>query len=672
MALSKAVRIFVIGLCLQGFPASHAIARSIADRYEMRVHLDSTRARIAVSGVVMFPAPVPASDAPLRLSLGRGMASPSLEAIIAGAPARRMTWSVVDSTADDFIWGVASSGPGSISGVRFSYDAASPEPRFLFYVGRDFGFAEAGSHSWYPRRPDARASGEIEYEVPPGWTVVATGVRTGPTSDASRGRFVAAFPSELWFAAGRFSSHRLPGRIPVTVYSVSPGIDAPLLSRRTSRTLDALCRMFGEYPYPGLSLIEVPSEVAKRAGGFNGVGASGAIAFETSFLQPFNLAHVAHELGHLWWGQSLSRPPGSSGGDYMLDEAMTEYGALRVVEVLEGAAVAEEYRRRDVPRAAGGGNYGAVEYLKLAAAGSDTALCCLPDRSTSYRLARSKGARAWYALGQSLGPERFDRALARIQARRAYENVTWSEFLSDLTRELGDDTGPLCREWFEREGAPRWDVTWRQDRGRLTVEVAQPSPAYHVTLELEIVTVKGTHVRTIRLTGPLTRSVFAEADSLIDVRLDPHYRVLHWTPEYAAEAAALVPDTRSRMMLQEGRTAEAETLLVHALGGVKEPDVYGATFVIASTLARLAEGRSDWKSAATLAERAIASPTRRPDILPFTYLRLARVSARLGRWERVAFAARGAIAADAASGSRAGVTAESERLLSDAGRHGVR
>lgn len=675
MAVSQVIRVVVILLCFQVLPVSSAIARSTADRYEMRVALDPAQARIAVSGVVMFPTPLAASGAPLRLGLGRGMASPSLELVIAGSPmTRRAVWSVVDSTADDFIWSLASSGSGTISGVRFHYDVSAPEPGFLFYVGHEFAFAEAGSHSWYPRRLDTRARGEIEYEAPPGWTIVSTGVRTGSPGDESRGhfRFSASFASELWFAAARFSSYRLDGPIPVTVYSVSPGIRAPLLSRRTSRTLDALCQMFGRFPYPGLSLIEVPPEVAEKAGGFNGVGASGAIVFETHFLQPFNLAHFAHELGHQWWGQSLSLSPGSTGGDYMLDEAMTEYGALRVVEVLEGAAVAEEYRRRDVPRAAGGGNYGAVEYLKLAAAGYDTALCCLPDRPTSYRLARSKGARAWYALGQTLGPERFDRALAQILARRAYENVTWTEFLSDLAKELGADTGPLCREWFEREGAPRWDVSWQQEHGRLTVEIAQSSPAYHVNLELEIVTVKGTHSRTIRLSDPMTRYVFAEADTVIDVRLDPHYRVLHWTPEYTAEAAALVPDTRSRLMLQEGHTAEVETLLVHALAGTAQPDVYGATFMIANTLARLAEDRHDWKSAAALEERAIASPIRRPDILPFTYLRLARVSARLDRWERVAFAARAALTADAAAGSLAGISAECERLLSDARRHGVR
>src|SRR5262245_48011407 len=179
----------------------------------MRVDFEPARARIAVSGVVLFPTPLP-TGAPLQLSLGRGIVAPSFELLVAGAP-RRVAWSVVDSTADDFTWNVRSPVPGPISGVRFRYDVSSPEPRYLFYVGHEYAFAEAGAHSWYPRR-DTRARGEIEYDVPPGWSVVSTGVRT----DLAPGhcRFTASFASELWFVAARFASYRLDGAIPVTVY----------------------------------------------------------------------------------------------------------------------------------------------------------------------------------------------------------------------------------------------------------------------------------------------------------------------------------------------------------------------------------------------------------------------------------------------------------------------
>ena len=157
MAASQVIRVVVILLCFQVLPVSSAIARSTADRYEMRVALDPAQARIAVSGVVMFPTPLPASGAPLRLGLGRGMASPSFELIIAGSPmARRAAWSVVDIRGD-FIWSVASRGRERSRVWRFHYDVSAPSRGSLLRRA-EFAFAEAGSHSWYPRRLDTRAA----------------------------------------------------------------------------------------------------------------------------------------------------------------------------------------------------------------------------------------------------------------------------------------------------------------------------------------------------------------------------------------------------------------------------------------------------------------------------------------------------------------------------------
>ena len=58
---------------------------------------------------------------------------------------------------------------------------------------------------------------------------------------------------------------------------------------------------------------------SRRRQAIHRVAARGRSVLETPFLQPFNLAHFAHELGHLG-GQALSLRSGSRVGDYMLEK----------------------------------------------------------------------------------------------------------------------------------------------------------------------------------------------------------------------------------------------------------------------------------------------------------------------------------------------------------------
>jgi tetratricopeptide (TPR) repeat protein len=147
-----------------------------------------------------------------------------------------------------------------------------------------------------------------------------------------------------------------------------------------------------------------------------------------------------------------------------------------------------------------------------------------------------------------------------------------------------------------------------------------------------------------------------------ELKLDPHFLAVRWTPEYRAEALALAGYTRGRYKLSQGQQAEAEAEFKAALEKLTVPDLYSARFLVENALSSILFSRKNWKEAKNHLEAALASPTRRADLLPSTYLRLARVSRELGDNELMRRSADAAITTDAAVENRSGVS-ETLRVL---------
>jgi len=632
--------------------------------YDFDIRIDPDKHRLAGRGTIDLPAVATDRDA-LELELREEftlhvVTVESASGSVAGAKLSRL------KRGDQFTWSVRPARAvraGESVKLRISYGGGRAEAGRFLYIGPEVSFANASRESWLPRPVGVAVMGKLRFSVPAGLTVASMGSRTTTPDQERKGQFSfsARVPGEPWFAAGRYTVLERPGPIPAAVYVLKARAGMAAYVEGCIRIIEVLSGQFGGYPFGTFSLVELPAEITAQAGGFNALGSTGAILTQGGALdEPFNLAYFGHEIGHQWWGNIVSRDPSDGRGDYMMDEAMADLGSLLAVEVIEGEGAGERYRRSGYP----GFNpdtYSTLGYLKFAAAGLDTPLSQLPDDEHSFRLARSKGGRIWYALSREIGP-RFPEVMGAVVRRHAYRPVTWTAFLASINQAAGRNLDWFYTENFDRVGAPDWSVhTPKAGRGRVEVTVQQPAPGYRGRVPVELVARDGSRTaRKIELAGVSTKAVFRTKSPVRSVLLDPRFTRLHWTPEFKAEANALEGYTRGR--LAEGNAKKLEILRA-ALKDVPSPDIYAVRYQLEALIGTILALEGSWSDARVHLEAAIAEGRAPPDRLPLHYLRLATVAKALRDDGLLRRAVDGAIKSDAAVGNSSGAAERARELL---------
>lgn len=628
-----------------------------APRYDIAVRILPEARRLEVSGTVWLPA----SDAArqeIRLELAEQLRDLRVEVVepTASAGAARTEQSATDQT-QRIIHPPHAVPAGAPVLLRFSY-AGGEKFAPLFDFSAENSIAAGVATAWYPREDRSRATGALRFSVPAGYTVVASGRPVNSPGEAAQGsfRFGVEQPTLFSFAVGKYTVERRAGAVPVSAYLLHPRQNIESYLKGCSEVIALLSRQFGPYRFGEFALVEVPEAQAAKSG-FSGASVAGFIYVSSGYLnQEFDRFYFAHEIGHQWWPSVVGQV--GERGPYMLDEAMAQFGALSAIETLEGAAAAERYRRGSLEQ-------GGFAYLLRAASGSDHPLSDLSKAGEDgHDFALSKGYLVLDLLSRTVGRERFSRILRDITARYGFGRITWDEFLRAVESGAGRDLGWFYAQWFERTGAPDWQLAWRQEGGNIRGVITQPAPYYRATLE---VLAEGDgyerFVREVEVSGARTEFILPVKFRARAVALDPHFEALRWTPEYRAETAAVAPSVRAMEKSFGGNHAEAERELKAILGRAATPDLYAARFFAEYGLGRVYMNQGRWGEARLHLEASLAAPSRRADTLPWVYFFLAQAAKELHDDAALRRAVDAAVSADAAAGGHTGAAGAARALL---------
>ena len=658
--------------CLPAAASADSNPARQVPHYDLSVTIVPADHRLEAAGTLTMPA-VKEARAVVQIGLSdvmRDLQVEILEPKTSAGPARLEKQREVNRLV---IWTVTPAAiipAGEAVKLRFSY-AGGGETRFVFYLGEEGSFAGGFNTAWYPQVESeiknriAKSTGRLAFSVPGDYKVIANGKRVSAPAKEAQGRFLfdVGQPSMFSFAAARYVvEQRLsPSGLQTAAYLLRPRAHSKDYLEKCAQVIDVLVREFGPSPYGDVSLVEVPNEPSDKAD-FAGASFEGFIMSNSDFLdKEFNTAYYGHEISHQWWGVSVAKKSGPR-GILMLDEALAQYGSLRAVEVLEGPQAAERYRRTGYP------GYillqNAMGYFMVESAGFDQPLSTLLQGPFTRVLADGKGFIVYDMLARTIGRETFSRVLQGIARRHAGSAVSWDEFLQAVNKEAGKDMQWFFEQWFDRKGAPEWELTWQQDADSVRGVITQAQPYYRARVEVAI---EGddyqTSLQTVELRGERTEFAFPVKFRARRVAVDPHYLVLHRTPQMRALKSAFSANLRARGERDKKRYDEAEKLLREALAKEKDPDLYGARFSLEVALGQLFAEQLKFAEARAMLLSALARPSRRADLLPWAYLSLAKVAREMRDEAMLNDAVSGAVSAEAAYGGDLGVAREARALL---------
>ena len=295
-----------------------------------------------------------------------------------------------------------------------------------------------GSPGWYPvnDNPRDKATFDFTVTVPEGLTVMANGVLASTTSAGGRSTFVwrETLPMAPYLATatlGRFdlTQYRLDNGLPVYI-AVDPTLSSAKVLNKLPDIVEFYSSIYGPYPFDAVGAIV---DDAKNVG----------YSLETQTKPVFDRvpdeATLAHELSHMWYGDSVT---------------LTQWPDIWLHE---GFATWSEWIWSEHTGHKSAANWFKTLYNTPA---QDTAFWTPPpgDPGTPAYLFNGtiyyRGGMTLEALREKVGDATFFRIMRGWATQHRYGNATTPQFIVLAEGESGQDLGHFFDVWLYQDAKP--------------------------------------------------------------------------------------------------------------------------------------------------------------------------------------------------------------------------
>jgi aminopeptidase N len=381
------------------------------------------------------------------------------------------------------------------------------------------------AYTWWPVKETTTDKFTIQtwITVPNGMVATSNGLLQGTDALAgsrTRYRWASNYPIATYGVAVTASNYQLRtdtytglgASTPVTFYAYPENFAAEQSNMdRITTMMTTYSNLFGQYPF------------ANEKYGIVQFNWSGGMEHQTLTSQlNFSENLSSHELGHSWWGNSITC---GTWHDVGINESFATYCEALWDENKPGGSSSLYFSRMNTNKPSNPSTTSSVYVANI------TNVNTIFSTTNVYR----KGAWALHELRHIVGDTTFFQILRNYQQQYQYSSAVWTDFANSASTTAGRDLTWFVNQAVMWSGAPTFRLAWaNQTIGGQpcvvgNISQTQSGSAYRFPVDLAVTTGSGTTTKIAWVDEVRDDFVFPVSGSASSIALDPAPWILRGT-----------------------------------------------------------------------------------------------------------------------------------------------